>query len=190
MFRMPEMSKPRLFRLPKLVKREDWAVKPEIAPKADWWAMTYTQAFLGLKARFPYRFDAKKRWLGDLESFGFGLTFPTKFIEEHRVRSYLDTTIEKAGLLDIVTGERAKRKVNRAKKLSIPIPPAKAGFGAGLLPKKLSGKSLKIDKTLLGTEEVRPKKRIVRVRIKPAKSTKPAKTKSRRKRRKRSKKKA
>jgi len=116
----------------KLFDLKDWKLNPDITPLADWWAMTYTQAFLGLKARSPYRFDAKKRWKAELTDYGFGLTFPTKFLEERRVKTYLDVTIKKDGEIDIVTGKRAKRKIKRAKSLKLVGKDfVNVGFGSG-----------------------------------------------------------
>jgi hypothetical protein len=119
----------------KLVQLKDWDIKTDVIPLADWWAMTFTQAIVGLKARSPLRLDAKKQWKQDLEEYGFGLTFPTRFIQKYRIRSYLDNTIKKAGEIDIVTGKRAKKKINKSKKLGISEKDVKLGFGSGILKK-------------------------------------------------------
>ena len=128
---LPKMRNTKRKQKTKLVQLKDWKIKTDVAPLADWWAMTFTQAIVGLKARSPYRFDAEKQWKQDLTKYGFGLTFPTRFIQRNKIRSYLDNTIKKAGELDIVTGKRAKKKINKSKKLKISEKDVKIGFGSG-----------------------------------------------------------
>jgi hypothetical protein len=65
----------------------------EIIPKADWWALTYTQAKKGIEIDALYRPEKKSKYKTLLQKYGAGLTFPTRFIEKKKIRSPLDVTI-------------------------------------------------------------------------------------------------
>ena len=65
---------------------------------ADWMAVTLTQALEGMESEKLFRPERKKKYRRLLQKYGAGLTFPTKFIEEKKIRTPLDITILKGGI--------------------------------------------------------------------------------------------
>jgi ABC-type phosphate transport system substrate-binding protein len=76
-------------------KKEKFTIvgSTDIIPKADWWALTYTQAKKGIEIDALYRPEKKSKYKTLLQKYGAGLTFPTRFIEKKKIRSPLDVTI-------------------------------------------------------------------------------------------------